>query len=90
MFLFPTRGFSVPFFLKEEFSLESSEQFLSMFGGVESHAIVVDPAVMNTEEMSRKPAFGADRGRDLLPQNIKMLRRAKRQTPAGIHQVASG
>ena len=73
MFLFPTRGFSIPFFLKKEFSLESSKQFLSIFDGVEGHAIVVDPAIMNSEEMSRESTLWADRGRDLLPQDIKML-----------------
>jgi len=52
VFPFPACGFSVPFFLKEEFCLESSEQSLCMFGGVESHAFVVDPAVMNSEEMA--------------------------------------
>jgi len=73
MFLFSTRGFSIPFFLKKEFSLESSKQFLSIFDCVESHTIVVDPAIMNSEEMSREPSLWADRGRDLFPQDIKML-----------------
>ena len=85
MFLFPTRGFSVPFFLKEQFALESSKQAHCMGGCVESHTVVSDPAIMNSEEMSRESAVWADRGRDLLPQNIKMLGGTKGQAPAGIH-----
>ncbi len=90
MFLFPTRSFAVPFFLEEEFAVESLKKSFPMLGGVEGHTIVIDPAVMNSEEVPREPSLWPDRSRDLLPQNIKMLRRTKRQAPAGIHQVASG
>ena len=88
MFLFPACGFSVPFLLEEEFSPEASKQSLSMFGGVETHTIVVDPAIMNSKEMSREPSLWANRSRDLLPQLVEMLGGAKWQAPTCIHQIA--